>query len=97
VCESTFLSEHADLAESYGHLTARQAAELARVAGARRLLLTHFSQREPLTARYVEEAAEVFPDVIGAEDGMRVEIPFPPRSGARSRRPDNANAHQKQG
>lgn len=76
VCESTFLSEHADLAERYGHLTARQAGELALAAGARRLLLTHFSQREPDTARYVADAAKVFPDVLGAEDGMRVSIPF---------------------
>jgi ribonuclease Z len=76
ICESTFLSEHEDLAVSYGHLTARQAAQIAQRAGARRLLLTHFSQREPDTARYVAEAAEVFPDVIGAEDLMRIPIPF---------------------
>jgi ribonuclease Z len=75
VCESTFLGEHAELAERYGHLTARQAAEIAREAGARRLLLTHFSQREPDTARYVAEAAEVFPDVLGAEDLMQLPIP----------------------
>jgi ribonuclease Z len=74
VCESTFLSENEELAEQYGHLTARQAAEIARLAGAKRLLLTHFSQREPDTARYVAEAAEVFPDVVGAEDLMRLTI-----------------------
>jgi ribonuclease Z len=75
VCESTFLEENSRLAELYGHLTARQAAEIARLAGARRLLLTHFSQREPDTARYVAEAAEVFPAVVGAEDLMQVAIP----------------------
>jgi ribonuclease Z len=74
VCESTFLSEQADIAERYGHLTARQAAEIAVAAGARQLLLTHFSQREPDTSRYVSDAATTFPGVIGAEDGMRVEI-----------------------
>jgi ribonuclease Z len=82
VCESTFLSEHSRLAEHYGHLTARQAAEIALLAGARQLLLTHFSQREPDTGKYVAEAREVFPSVTGAEDLMRVTIP--PR--ARSRR-----------
>jgi ribonuclease Z len=75
VCESTFLHEHADLAQAYGHLTARQAGELAAAAGARRLVLTHFSQREPDTARYVAEAAAVFPDVVGAEDGLRIAVP----------------------
>jgi ribonuclease Z len=80
VCESTFLTEHAEIAERYGHLTARQAAEIAVLSGARRLLLTHFSQREPKTARYVAEAAQIFPHVIGAEDGMRVPVPIEPRS-----------------
>jgi ribonuclease Z len=74
VCESTFLSENSRLAEQYGHLTAREAAEIARLAGARQLLLTHFSQREPDTARYVAEAASVFANVLGAEDLMRVAI-----------------------
>jgi ribonuclease Z len=74
ICESTFLSEHSRIAESYGHLTARQAAEVALLAGARQLLLTHFSQREPDTSRYVAEAAEVFPNVVGAEDLMRLPI-----------------------
>jgi len=75
VCESTFLHQHAAEADAYGHLTARQAGELARAAGVRRLVLTHFSQREPDTARYVAEAAAVFSDVVGAEDGLTVPVP----------------------
>jgi ribonuclease Z len=75
VCESTFLDEHRDLAAVYGHLTALEAADIARLARARQLLLTHFSQREPDTSRYVAEAADIFPDVIGADDLMRVAIP----------------------
>jgi ribonuclease Z len=74
VCESTFLDANEDLAARYGHLTARQAAGIARDAGARTLLLTHFSQREPDTARYVAEAAAVFPRVLGADDGLRIPI-----------------------
>ena len=45
VCESTFLSSDERLAAEYGHMTARQAGRLAREAGARRLVLTHFSRR----------------------------------------------------
>ena len=80
VCESTFLSGagEEDLAADYGHMTARQAAHLARRAGARRLVLTHFSQRHPDEADFAREAAEVFPDVIAARDLQR--IPFPARS-----------------
>ena len=45
VVESTYLHRDAALADSYGHLTARQAGELALAARARSLVLTHFSRR----------------------------------------------------
>jgi ribonuclease Z len=45
VVESTFLERDAGLAEQYAHLTAHQAATTAALAGVRRLVLTHFSQR----------------------------------------------------
>jgi ribonuclease Z len=66
VCESTFLECDADLAERFGHLTARQAARIAAESGARRLVLTHFSQRYGDDATvYLDEARQVFDDVIG--------------------------------
>jgi ribonuclease Z len=77
VCESTFLSEDASLAQEYGHLTASQAASLAREAGARRLVLTHFSQRYPDEGAFAREAATIFPDVVAARD-LDV-VGFPPR------------------
>jgi ribonuclease Z len=77
VCESTFLSGEEDLARAYGHLTARQAGQLAADAGARRLVLTHFSQRHPDGLAFGEDAAAVFSDVVVAEDLLRV--PVPPR------------------
>lgn len=76
VCESTFLSKDAALADAYGHLTAAQAAELARAAGARRLVLTHFSQRYPDEAIFAAEAARIFPNVVAVRD-LDV-IGFPP-------------------
>ena len=45
VIESTYLDEHADIAEQVGHITARQAAELARDCNVKYLFLTHISRR----------------------------------------------------
>lgn len=76
VCESTFLEPDAELAERYGHLTARQAGRLAAEAGARRLVLTHFSARYADTAAFADEAATEFDgDIVVAEDLMRVQVP----------------------
>lgn len=75
VCEATFLARHADLAPRYGHLTAAQAAGVAAEAGARRLVLTHFSQRYPDPAEIAAEAGAVFPDVVVAADLDRVALP----------------------
>lgn len=77
VCESTFLAEDQDLATAYAHMTAAQAAWLARESGARRLVLTHFSQRYTDPARFAAEAAAIFPDAVVAAD-LDV-IPVPPR------------------
>ncbi|MFC5995845.1 ribonuclease Z [Pseudonocardia hispaniensis] len=78
VIESTFLGADADLAHEYGHLTAGQAATVARDAGVRRLVLTHFSQRYADPARFHEEAAAVFDgEIVVAQDLAR--IPVPPR------------------
>ena len=79
VCESTFLDVDADLAAEYGHLTARQAGRLAREAGVRRLVLTHFSRRYDDEQVFADEASSEFDgDVVLAEDLMR--IPVPPRT-----------------
>jgi ribonuclease Z len=78
VCESTFLAADEDLARDYRHMTAAQAARLARDAGVRRLVLTHFSQRYTDPARFAHEAGEIFPDAVVAAD-LDV-IPVPPRA-----------------
>jgi ribonuclease Z len=81
VCESTFLDVDADLARDYRHLTAKQAGELATVAGAHRLVLTHFSGRYPDAGQFLTEAAGEFRDVILAEDLLRIPLVRPPRPG----------------
>lgn len=75
VIESTYLDSEAHEAEERGHLTARQAAQIAVDAGARRVVLTHFSQRHPDTQAFVDEAAQVHPDVHAAEDGQSFDLP----------------------
>lgn len=77
VCESTYLSAEGALAERYGHLTAAHAGKIARDAGARKLVLTHFSQRYPDAAPLLEEAQAVFPNTVLAAD--LATIPLPPR------------------
>lgn len=75
VCESTFLSAEADLAEAYGHLTAAQAAQLAAAAGARRLVLTHYSQRHPDEQVFLHEAAPIFADTVVVRDLDVIDVP----------------------
>ncbi len=72
--EATFTDEHAERAAEVGHSTARQAAEVARDAGAERLLLTHFSARYSDPAPLVAEAREVFPNTDAAEELARYEV-----------------------
>lgn len=59
--EATFGDAFAERAAEVAHSTARQAAEVARDAGARRLLITHFSARYSDVQGLVDEAREVFP------------------------------------
>jgi ribonuclease Z len=75
LCESTYLEEHRDLAMSHDHMTAKQAAEIAKEAGAKQLILTHFSARYRDLAPFVEEAKEVFANVDVADDFKRFLFP----------------------
>jgi len=74
--EATFGEELAERAEEDGHSTARQAAEDALKAGARRLIITHISSRYPDAAQLEAEARVVFPDTVAARDLMVVELPL---------------------
>lgn len=68
LCESTYLEEHRDLAHKHLHLTAREAAIIAKEAGVKMLVLTHFSARYLNLKEFESEAKEVFPNVFIAED-----------------------------
>ena len=75
--DSTFGEEERARAEETGHSTAAQAAEVAREAGARRLVLTHISPRYTREApELLAEAKAVFPESIVARDGLTIDVPF---------------------
>lgn len=73
--EATFADEEAARALETGHSTAREAAEVARAAGARQLVLTHISARYSANAKELErEARQVFPRTMVAKDGTEIEL-----------------------
>lgn len=68
LCESTYLEEHRQLAEKYLHMTAKQAAELAKKAHVEQLVLTHFSARYQDLGSFATEARAIFPNTFVADD-----------------------------
>jgi ribonuclease Z len=73
VIEATYLRLESDMARRFGHLTAAQAARLARDAGVHRLVLTHVSRRYH-ESQIVEEARSVFPETVVARDFDRFRV-----------------------
>lgn len=68
LCESTYLEEHTELARQHHHLTAKQAAQIAKEAGVRELILTHFSARYQNLKPFEQEARSIFPNTFVADD-----------------------------
>jgi ribonuclease Z len=73
--EATYGDDLARLARETFHSTAGEAARLALLAGAGRLLLGHFSSRYPDPSCLLEQARLVFPDTRLCEDGAVFELP----------------------
>jgi ribonuclease Z len=67
VIEATYTSLEADVAREFGHLTARQAAELAVAAGVQHLILHHISRRYS-EREILDEACPIFPETVVARD-----------------------------
>jgi ribonuclease Z len=81
VHEATFLHEEAERARQTLHSTGRQAAELARRAEVRLLVLTHVSSRYG-GGELRDEARAVFAATEAGRDFDTIDVPFPERGGA---------------
>ncbi len=73
VHEATYEHGRAALARERGHSSGVEAAEVATKAGARKLLLTHFSPSVDAEA-VADEARALHPSVVAARDGAVLEV-----------------------
>ena len=74
ICEATYSSKLVDKSEEYGHMTAKQAAQVSNKANVKKLILIHFSARYKNTQELEEDARNIFDNVICAKDFMRIEL-----------------------
>jgi ribonuclease Z len=72
--EATFADSEKERAAQTFHSTARQAAQVASNAGVKRLLIGHYSSRYDSPEVLLNEAKEVFPNTIAAQEGMVINI-----------------------
>jgi len=74
--DATFDDELLERAQEDGHSTPSQAAETAKKAKAKWLILTHISARYKDTSLLLEQAKKIFSKVNVAEDFMKIDLPF---------------------
>ena len=72
--ESTFLEDMKEFAHSTLHSTAKEAAEIAKLSNAKKLILGHFSARYKKTTEFVDEAKTIFENTVAAKDGKTYSI-----------------------
>lgn len=74
IFDATFVDEHQQRAAETRHSTASQAASLARTAGVKNLILTHFSARYADDAKHLAQAQKIHPSVVAAADLLEIPI-----------------------
>ncbi|MDW8040798.1 MAG: ribonuclease Z [Nitrososphaerota archaeon] len=74
--DATLGDELAERAYEDGHSTPSQAAETAKKARVKKLVLTHISARYEDPRELLEQARKIFENTIVAEDFLLVDVPF---------------------
>jgi ribonuclease Z len=74
--EATFDDTLSEKAELDGHSTPSQAAQQAKNANAKMLILTHISARYSETDLLLEQARRIFPNTTIAKDFLKVDLPL---------------------
>lgn len=74
--ECTFDDELVERALEDGHSTPSEAARAAKKAKVKTLVLTHISARYKNPDLLLEQALKIFPNVVIAEDFMRIKVPL---------------------
>lgn len=72
--EATFAAADAKRAKETFHTTAPQAAEIAKMAQVKKLVIGHYSARYEDESILLKEASEVFPQTILAQENLRIEL-----------------------
>ncbi|MCL7764164.1 ribonuclease Z [Polaribacter sp. Z014] len=72
--EATFLADREDLAKKTKHATTKQAAEIAKQANAKQLIIGHYSGRYKDINVFKEEAQEIFKNTYLAEPGKMFKV-----------------------
>ena len=72
--ESTYASDYEDRARLYYHSTSKQAASVARDAGAKQLLLGHYSARYIDESKILAEAKTIFPNSKLTDEGKIFDV-----------------------
>lgn len=72
--EATYGDDAAHKARPRGHSTAREAAEIALKAHVRKLVIGHYSKSYIDEKPLVEQAREIFPNTVGATEGMVINV-----------------------
>jgi len=75
--DCTLSEELSERAREGFHSTPSEAAEIAKAAGVRLLVLFHISPRHEDASPLLEQARRIFPNTIVAEDLMELEVPYP--------------------
>lgn len=72
--EATFAEDEIGRAKQTGHSTAKQAAQIAKAANVKKLILGHFSARYTDNQILLNEAKSVFQNTILANEGLREKL-----------------------